>query len=150
MNIESLPIDAIIPFERSGLVYIKWYQRPCCPLGITLFSPLDCYCFCITYSPQKAKKNIYIITYSLSYSLILSCNFVSILRCWVCALGQALVAGFRSICSPVYVFPFVFHHNPWTPSSLTVFPLYPSNPSPCHLICYTCLHCFHQILFSWS
>ena len=27
-----------------------------------------------------------------------------------------------------------------------MFPLYPSNPSPRHLICYTCLHCFHQIL----
>ena len=27
-----------------------------------------------------------------------------------------------------------------------MFPLYPSNPSPHHLICYTCLHCFHQIL----
>ena len=44
------------------------------------------------------------------------------------------------------MFPFVFLHNPWTASSLAVFPLYPSNPSPRHLICYTCLHCFHQII----
>ena len=62
VSVESLPIDAIIPIGRSGLVYIKWYQRPCCPLGILLFSLLDCYCFCLTYSPQKAKK-IYTITY---------------------------------------------------------------------------------------
>ena len=43
-------------FGPLGHVYIKWYQRPCCPLGILLFSLLDCYCFCITYRPQKAKK----------------------------------------------------------------------------------------------
>ena len=30
--------------------------------------------------------------------------------------------------------------------SIAVIPLYSSNPSPRHLICYTCLHCFHQIL----
>ena len=55
MNIESPPINAIIPIRRSGLVYIKWYQRPCCSLGRTLFSPLDCYYFCITYSPKSQK-----------------------------------------------------------------------------------------------
>ena len=27
-----------------------------------------------------------------------------------------------------------------------MFLLYPSNSSPRHLICYTCVHCFHQIL----
>ena len=27
-----------------------------------------------------------------------------------------------------------------------MFLLYPSNPSPRHLISYTCLHCFHQII----
>ena len=74
------------------------------------------------------------------------CNFVSVLRGWVCALGQALVAGFRSFLVQFMFFSFVFHHNPWTPSSLAVIPLYSSNPSPRHLICYTCLHYFHQIL----
>ena len=108
MNVESPPIDAIIPIKRSGLVYIKWYQRPCCPLGITLFSPLDCYCFCITYSPQKAKKKIYIVTYSLSYSLIVPCNFVSVSRCWVCALCQVLVAGFRSFLVQFVFSPLFF------------------------------------------
>ena len=79
----------------------------------------------------------------MSYNLVVPCNFISVSRCWVYVLGQVLVAGFRSFFSPVCVFPFVFHHNPWTPSSLAVFPLYPSNPSPCHLICYTYLHCLH-------
>ena len=74
------------------------------------------------------------------------CNFISISRCWVCALGQVLVAGFRLFFSTVCVFPFIFHHNPWTSLSLVEFPLYPSNPSPRHLIFYTCLHCFHQII----
>ena len=150
MNVESPPIDAIIPFGRSGLVYFKWYQRPCCLLGITLFSPLDCYYFCITYSPQKAKKYIYIVTYSLSYSLIVPCKFISDLRCWVCALGQVLVAGFRSFLSPVCVFPFVFHHNPWTPSSLAVFPLYPSNPSSRHLFCYSFFTVSIKSLLPWQ
>ena len=107
MNVESPPIDAIIPFGRSGLVYIKWYQRPCCPLGILLFSPLDCSYFCITYSPQKAKK-ICIVTYSLSYSLIVPCKFISDLRCWVCALGQVLVAGFRSFLVQFVFSPLFF------------------------------------------
>ena len=73
------------------------------------------------------------------------CNFVSVSCCWVSALGQVLIAGFRSFWVQ-FVFPFVFHHNPWTPSSLAVFPLYPSNPSPRHLICYTYLHCLHLFI----
>ena len=72
--------------------------------------------------------------FRLYFALLSSCPRASS-GCW-----------FRSFFSSVCVFPFVFHHNPWTPSSLAVFPLYPSNSSPCHIICYTCLHCFHQIL----
>ena len=71
------------------------------------------------------------------------CNFVSVSRCWVCVVGQVLVAGLRLFLSPVCVFSFVVHHNIWTPSSLAVFSLYPSNPSPRHLICYTYLHWLH-------
>ena len=87
VSVESPPIDAIIPIRRSGLVYIKWYQRPYCPLGITLFFRLDCYCFCIAYSPQKAKK-IYTATYSQSYSLVVLCNFIFVSCCRVRVLGQ--------------------------------------------------------------
>ena len=137
MNVKSPPIYAIIPFGRSGLVYIKWYQRPYCPLGITLFFPLDCYCFCITYSPQKAKKNT--ATYFLFYSLAVPCNFVSVSRGWVCVLGQVLVVGFRSFLVQFVFFPLFFIIIREHLQVLLCF-LY------IHQTLVHAIHCFHQIL----
>ena len=83
-------------------------SEPLLPVRYNFVFPLDCYCFCITYSPPKSQKNIYATTYSLSYSLIVSCNFVSISRCWVCVLSQVLVAGFRSFWVQFVFFPLFF------------------------------------------
>ena len=94
-------------YRKIGLSLHQVVSETLLPVRYNFVFPFRLLLFLHTYSPQKAKK-IYIVTYSLSYSLIVPCNFVSVSCCWVCALGQVLVAGFISFLVQFVFSPLFF------------------------------------------